>query len=139
MALTPEQVQLVKDSYSLICKHSEPYSILFYHQLFLKHPFVRALFPDELTHQTSVFKKTIDVLVENIADLARMRPTLATLARQHVQYGVDTYQYAIVGAVLIDTFAEILETRFTSEARKAWEALYAETAAIMISESSTGH
>lgn len=135
MALTAEQVQLVRDSYALIRHHAEPYSVLFYHQLFLQHPFVRALFPDDMSHQINVFKKTIDVLVDNIADLARFHPALSALAKKHVQYGVETYQYAAVGSVLIDTFAQILEARFTSEDRQAWEAVYRETAAIMISES----
>lgn len=135
MALTAEQIGIVKDSYALIRRHAEPYSVLFYHRLFLKHPFVRALFPDDMSHQISVFKKTIDALVENISDLACLTPTISVLAKKHVQYGVEPYQYAVVGSVLIDTFAEMLESRFTSEARTAWEAVYRETAAIMIAAS----
>ncbi len=134
MALTADQVRLVTESYALIGRAPPPYAELFYHRLLLEHPFARALFPDEMTHQIFIFEKTIDVLVENIGDLAAMRPTLAALARQHVGYGVRAHHYAAVGTVLIDTFAAILGPRFTVQAREAWEAVYAETAGVMIAE-----
>lgn len=136
MSLTADQVRLVTESYALIRCSPRPYSELFYHRLFLGHPFVRALFPDDMTHQISVFEKTIDVLVHNVVDIARLRPTLAQLARQHVGYGVKASQYAAVGDALIETFAEILGRRFTPDVRAAWEAVYAETAGVMISEAS---
>lgn len=134
MSLTAEQVQLVKESYAIIGQSPRPYSELFYHQLLLAHPFARALFPDNMTHQIIVFEKTIDVLVENVDDLYRLRPTLSALAKQHVKYGVRSYQYAAVGTVLIDTFGRILGNQFTAETRQAWEAVYQETAGVMMSE-----
>ncbi|MGU3389795.1 globin domain-containing protein [Sphingomonas sp. M1A8_2b] len=133
MSLTANQVRLVTDSYTVIGRSPRPYSELFYHRLFLSHPFARALFPDDMTHQTIVFEKTIDVLVHNVADIDRLKPTLSNLARKHLEYGVKAYQYEAVGAVLIDTFSEILGSRFTPEVRKAWESVYAETAGVMIS------
>ena len=134
MSLTADQVRLVTESYALIGRSARPYSELFYHRLLLDHPFARALFPDDLRHQAFVFDKTIAILVREVGNIAGLRPTLADLARKHVGYGVRPYQYEAVGAVLIATFSEILGSRFTPEIREAWEAVYAETAGVMIAE-----
>ncbi|RMB36673.1 nitric oxide dioxygenase [Sphingomonas sp. PP-F2F-G114-C0414] len=134
MSLTADQVRLVTESYVLIGRSPRPYSELFYHRLLLDHPFARALFPDDLRHQAFVFDKTIAILVREVGNIAGLRPTLADLARKHVGYGVRPYQYEAVGAVLIATFSEILGSRFTPEIREAWEAVYAETAGVMIAE-----
>ncbi|MEG3085055.1 globin domain-containing protein [Sphingomonas sp. PB2P12] len=122
------------DSYTLIGHSSRPYAELFYHRLLLDHPFARALFSDDLGHQAFVFEKTIEILVKNVVDIERLRPDLSDLAKKHVGYGVLPYQYEAVGAVLIETFSAILGSRFTPEVRTAWEAVYAETAGVMIAE-----
>ena len=132
MGLTGDQGRLVADSYRLIKRAPCGYSELFYHRLLESHPFARALFPDDMAHQIVIFERTIDTLVANIDTLAVLHPTLAALARQHVGYGVQAYQYAAVGTVLIDTFAELLGSRFTSDTRAAWEAVYAATAGVMV-------
>lgn len=134
MSLTADQVRLVTESYALIGRSPRPYSELFYHRLLLDHPFARALFPDDLRHQAFVFEKTIAILVREVGNIAGLRPTLADLARKHVGYGVRPYQYDAVGTVLIETFSEILGSRFTPEIREAWETVYAETAGVMIAE-----
>ena len=127
-------MRLVRESYAWIEDSPRPYSEIFYHRLFLEHPFTRALFPDDMTHQTFVFAKTIDALVDNIANIEQLGPGLALLAKKHVQYGVKPYQYAAVGTVLIDTFEEILGSRFTTEVRRAWQEVYEKTAGLMVAE-----
>ena len=139
MSLTADQARLVTESYALIGRSPRPYSELFYHRLLQNHPFARALFPDDMTHQISIFERTIDCLVENVADIDRLHATLSDLAKRHVTYGVRVYQYAAVGTVLIDVFAEVLQSRFTAEIRQAWEEVYAETAGVMIAAAYPEH
>lgn len=132
MSLSGEQVRLVKESYRLILSRQRSYSALFYHRLLERHPFVRALFPDDMTHQIEIFRQTIDALVDQVDDLSALQPMLASLACRHVRYGVRPDHYAAVGAVLIDVFEELLAKRFNLAARQAWEAVYAATAGVMI-------
>ncbi|MEG3178905.1 globin domain-containing protein [Sphingomonas sp. RB3P16] len=134
VSLTTEQVRLVRQSYALILQSPNRYAEIFYHRLLLMHPFARALFPDDMTHQIEVFTKTIDMLIQNVANLDRLHPILSDLAKRHVKYGVRAYQYEAVGTVLIDTFEEMIGVRFTSEIRQAWGVVYADTAGIMIAE-----
>lgn len=135
MSLTVDQIRLVTESYELIRLSPRPYSEIFYYRLLLDYPFARALFPDDMANQVAVFSNTIDALVSNIADIAKLGPFLSDLGRKHVKYGVKNYQYEVVGNVLINTFAAILGERFTPATRQAWEAVYGETAGIMISAS----
>lgn len=134
MSLTTAQARLINESYALVLQRPCRYSELFYHRLFIEHPFARALFPDDITHQIAVFAKTIDALIDNISTMDRLGPTLADLAVRHAKYGVQPHHYEMVGAVLINTIEELLGTAFTPEARRAWEALYLQTAVIMIDE-----
>lgn len=85
-----------------------------------------------MTHQINVFLRTIDTLVENIDDIRSLEPTLVSLARRHVQYGVQAKHYAIVGDILIDTFAEVLGSAFDADTRAAWYTLYTATAGVMV-------
>jgi nitric oxide dioxygenase len=133
MSLTVDQIRLVTESYKRIRLSPRPYSEIFYYRLLLDHPFARALFPDDMAHQAAIFSKTIDALVANVADIVKLNPLLSDLGKKHVKYGVKAYQYEAVGTVLIDTFADILGERFTPATRQAWEAVYSETAGIMIS------
>ena len=106
---------------------------MFYQKLFFEYPFIRALFPDDMENQIIIFSRTIDALVDNAHQLDRFYPSLADLAKRHIKYGVKVAHYAAVGAVLIDTFSEISGNQFTTETRLAWEAVYADTAGVMIS------
>ena len=134
MSLTASQIQIITDSYALIRREPVSYSKTFYYRLLHEHPFTRVLFPDDLSRQVEAFRQTVDALVEQIDNLPMLRPTLAALAKRHVEYGVKVQHYEIVGAVLIDSFGEILADRFTPAMRNAWEALYAATAGVMVSE-----
>jgi hemoglobin-like flavoprotein len=132
LSVTPDQAALVRASYAEIARLPEDYAARFYHRLQERHPFTRALFPDDMTHQISVFRQTVDSLVADLDDLAGARAGLSQLAIRHVGYGVRPHHYAYVGAVLIDTFAEMAGPRFDAATRAAWEALYGAIAQVMI-------
>lgn len=134
MTLSTGEVALIRNSYAVIGRAPRSYSELFYHRLLHRHPFARVLFPDDMTHQIEVFRRTIDALIDQLDGLTSLRPTLADLACRHVGYGVEARHYAIVGEVLIDTFAEMLRDRFNAQTRAAWHTLYADTAGVMIAE-----
>lgn len=77
MPLTTDQIELVRASYAQITQRVPAYADLFYHRLLHKHPFARAVFPDDLRHQSEVFRKTLDAMVERLDDLPVLLPELA--------------------------------------------------------------
>jgi nitric oxide dioxygenase len=122
--LSPAQVALIRASYAEVRQLDRNYSSLFYHRLLERHPFTRALFPDDLARQISVFRLTIDALIEHLDEPGAWQPGLSELGRRHVSYGVLPKHYGYVGSVLIDTLAEMLGERFDAATRIAWETLY---------------
>lgn len=125
VALSPAQVVLVRASYAAIERQEEDYAARFYHRLLERHPFTRALFPDDMAKQISVFRLTIDALIAQLDQPGASCAALAELGRRHVGYGVLTRHYDYVGSVLIDTLAEMAGDRFDADTRDAWETLYA--------------
>ncbi|TPG06572.1 globin domain-containing protein [Sphingomonas oligophenolica] len=134
MYISASQGQTIVDSYDLIRAHEVNYSQIFYDRLLHDHPFARALFPDDMTHQVNVFREMIDALVSQIDDLSALQPSLTDLAKRHVAYGVKAWHYEVVGEGLIGCFSDVLADRFTTAMREAWEALYSATAGAMIAE-----
>ncbi len=136
VALSPAQVALVRASYDAIARLEQDYSARFYHRLLERHPFTRALFPDDLTRQIAVFRLTVDALIAQLdqpeAQPGAARAALAALGQRHVGYGVLTHHYAYVGEVLLDTFAEMAGAGFDTATRAAWETLYADVAQAML-------
>jgi nitric oxide dioxygenase len=124
VALSPAQAALVRGSYNMVKRLEQNYSSRFYHRLLERHPFTRALFPDDLARQISVFRLTIDALIEQLDESGVWYTRLAELGQRHVGYGVLPDHYSYVGSVLIDTLAEMLGDRFDAATRAAWETLY---------------
>ncbi|MEG3178835.1 globin domain-containing protein [Sphingomonas sp. RB3P16] len=132
MALSDGQLKIIRESYCIIRESENLYSDQFYHNLFFQHPFIRALFPDDIANQCFIFRQTIDVLIAECADFGNIQSNLTDLSIRHIKYGAKIEHYAFVGEALIGTFEHILGDRFTLEVRQAWEGLYAETSKIMI-------
>ena len=132
VALSPAQVALVRASYAAITRLEQDYAARFYHRLLERHPFTRALFPDDLAGQISVFRLTVDALIAQLDQPEASRAALSELGGRHVGYGVLAHHYAYVGEVLLDTFAEMAGDGFDAATRAAWKALYAGVAQAML-------
>lgn len=130
--LTETQIALIRESYAMTMRQSGGFATTFYHRLFQQHPFVRALFSDDIAAQEHALTATLGVVVASLDDLEPMLPALRALARRHVGYGTRPAHYPIIGAVLVNAFAEVLHDHFTPNARTAWEAAYAILSAHMI-------
>ncbi len=57
---------------------------------------------------------------------------LKGLGQRHVNYGVRPEHYPIVGAVLLETFADVLGERWTPAYHDAWAQAYETVCAIML-------
>jgi nitric oxide dioxygenase len=130
--LNAGEIDLVRTSYSLALARSPAFAETFYHRLFEAHPFVRAIFPDEMVVQERALTATLAIVVAGLDDLGPMLPIVHDLARRHVGYGVRADQYPIIGEVLIGTFGEVLGARFTPAMAAAWGRAYDAIAAEMI-------
>jgi len=129
--ITPEQVTLVKDSWSKVVPIADQAAALFYGRLFDLDPSLEPMFKGDMKEQGEKLMKMIAVAVDNLDKLDEIVPAVQDLGVKHLEYGVKNSQYDTVGAALLWTLGQGLGEGFTSEVKLAWADVYGLLASTM--------
>jgi len=132
--MTPEQVNLVQQSFAKVAPISEQAAVLFYDRLFEVAPGVKAMFPADMTEQRKKLMATLSVVVGGLNNLEAILPAASALAERHVSYGAKPEHYPVVGGALLWTLEKGLGDAWTPETAAAWTAAYTTLSGYMISE-----
>ena len=132
--MTPDQVQLVQQSFAKVAPISETAAVLFYDRLFEVAPKVRSMFPTDMTEQRRKLMATLAVVVGGLGNLESVLPAASALAKRHVSYGAKAEHYPVVGAALLWTLEKGLGDGWTPEIAEAWTEAYGTLSGFMISE-----
>src|SRR6202167_1064278 len=132
--MTPDQVQLVQQSFAKVAPISEAAAVLFYDRLFEVAPSVKAMFPADMTEQRRKLMATLAVVVNGLGDLPSILPAASALAKRHVGYGAKAEHYPVVGSALLWTLEKGLGDGWTPEVATAWTTAYCTLSGYMISE-----
>jgi hemoglobin-like flavoprotein len=132
--MTPDQVQLVQQSFSKVAPISEQAATIFYDRLFEVAPQVRTLFPDDISEQRKKLMATLAVVVGGLNNLETILPAASALAKRHVGYGAAAAHYPVVGGALLWTLEKGLGDAWTPEVAAAWTAAYGTLSGFMVSE-----
>ena len=132
--MTPDQVQLVQQSFAKVAPISEQAAVLFYDRLFEVAPSVKSLFPADMTEQRKKLMATLAVVVGGLSNLESILPAASSLATRHVAYGAKPEHYPVVGAALLWTLEKGLGSGWTPDVADAWGTAYATLSGFMISE-----
>merc|ERR1712137_692630 len=73
----------------------------------------------------------VDGAVKSVRDLGKLVPTLQTLGRKHVGYGVLPEHYDVVGQALLKTLGLGLGGKFTKDEEAAWTKIWGVIATTM--------
>jgi hemoglobin-like flavoprotein len=130
--MTPEEVQLVRNSFAKVAAVKDHAAALFYRRLFELDPSLRPLFKGDMTAQGAKLMAALGGVVASLDHLARILPAVRELSRRHAAYGVQPAHYATVGEALIWTLDQALGSAFTWETRRAWIDAYGRLASAMI-------
>lgn len=122
--MTPDNVRLVRQTWSQVAAAGPAAATLFYEQLFAADPSLRALFRSPMDEQGARLLKMLDLAVAGLAEPQRLLPALRALGERHVQYGVHDAHYATVGQALLRTLELALGEAFTPAVRSAWTEVY---------------
>jgi hemoglobin-like flavoprotein len=136
--MTPDQVQLVQQSFAKVAPISEQASVIFYDRLFEVAPSVRALFPDDMREQRKKLMATLAVVVNGLTNIEAVLPAASALAKRHVNYGAKPEHYPVVGGALLFTLEKGLGADWTPELAAAWTAAYGTLSTYMITEAYDG-
>jgi len=129
--MTPEQVELVQQSFAKVVPIAGTAAGLFYDRLFTIAPDVRSLFPSDLTEQKKKLMQMIATAVTNLHQVEKIIPAVEDLGRRHVGYGVTAAHYEPVGAALLWTLEQGLGPDFTPPVKAAWTEAYMTLAGVM--------
>ena len=129
--MTPEQVAIVKSTWSLVVPIREKAAELFYGRLFELDPALKALFKADIAEQGRKLMGMIGTAVNGLDNLASLVPAVQALGARHVGYGVKPEHYKTVADALLWTLERGLGPAFTPEARTAWTETYTVLATTM--------
>jgi len=130
--MTPEQKQLVKDSWEKVIPISETAADLFYTRLFETAPEVKPYFKGDMKEQGQKLMTMINVAVNGLDNIEALVEPLKGLGKRHVDYGVKKEDYDSVGAALLWTLEQGLGDAFTDEVKEAWTITYGTVASVAI-------
>lgn len=130
--MTPDQIRLVRSSWSMIAERATVFTARFYDHLFAMDDSAAQLFTGvEMSVQQWKLAQTLGVVVQVLDDLDAFLPAVAALGERHIRYGVLPRHFETVGQALLGAFADTLGDRFTPQIRAAWTDAYAVIAAEM--------
>ena len=130
--MTPEQKQLVKDSWAQVLPIKEAAADLFYGRLFVIYPEVRPLFKGDIKEQGRKLMAMLDTAVNSLDNIEELIGPLKHAGMAHAGYGVKAEDYDKVGACFLWTLEQGLGDAFTPDVREAWTEVYTTVAGVMI-------
>ena len=121
--MTPEQKQLIRESFPAIREMAGPVSLLFYGRLFALEPALRPMFRQDIELQGRKLMDMLTAVVDNLDQFEGLAPTLRALGQKHAGYGVRPEHYQTVARALMWALGQALGTQFYPELRSAWLAI----------------
>jgi hemoglobin-like flavoprotein len=122
--MTPEQIELVKSSWTQVVPIADTAAKLFYGRLFELDPALKPLFRGDMGEQGRKFMRMIGTAVTGLDQLDRIVPAVKNLGVRHATYGVQDSHYDTVGSALLWTLAQGLGDAFTPEVETSWATVY---------------
>jgi len=129
--MKPEQIELVKSSWSKVAPISEQAAELFYRKLFELNPDLKSMFKSDMTEQGRKLMAMLNTAVNSLDKLEAIVPAVQDMGRRHVAYGVKDQDYDTVGEALLWTLKQGLGEGFTAEVKDAWVDTYTLVASTM--------
>jgi len=125
--------ELLESSFQAVVLHGEAFVTAFYERLFTRFPQTRAFFAStDMKEQRKKLLGALALVIQNLRKPEVLTSALTGLGQRHVTYGVRPEHYLIVGAVLLETFADFLGERWTPAYHDAWAEAYEAVCAIML-------
>lgn len=130
--MTPEQKQLVKESWAKVLPIQETAAELFYNRLFSEYPEVKPYFKGDMKEQGRKLMAMLNTAVSSLDNLENLVEPLKASGKAHKDFGVKAEDYDKVGASFLWTLEQGLGESFTPDVKDAWTVTYSTVASVMI-------
>jgi hemoglobin-like flavoprotein len=125
------QVELLESSFALLAPRADELAERFYTRLFEVAPAARAMFPDDMAGQRRALIGAVGMIVGSLRTPEKLATYLDGLGRRHVDYGAVPAHYEVVGAVLLETMADLAGPAWHAELNDAWATAYGAVSGLM--------
>lgn len=132
LAMSGERLAALRAAYAAASADRELFARVFYRRLFALDPALPALFGSDMRAQGEKLVTMLDQVIGAADAPNRLRAEIEDLGRRHAEYGVRPGHYALVGATLAGTFAEILDDDCDEHAMRGLVVLYGAVSAAML-------
>uniref|UniRef100_A0A8C2L7S4 X globin n=1 Tax=Cyprinus carpio TaxID=7962 RepID=A0A8C2L7S4_CYPCA len=143
--LTPDHIQLIKESWKVIQEDIAKVGIIMFVRLFETHPECKDVFflfrdvealerlrtSRELRAHGLRVMSFIEKSVARLDQLERLETLARELGKSHFRYNAPPKYYGYVGAEFICAVRPVLKDRWTSELEQAWKTLFQYVTGIM--------
>ena len=130
--MSPEQKNLVKSTWAMVVPIADTAAGLFYDRLFAIDTSTRSMFTStNMTEQRKKLMQALAFVINGLDRTEQLLPTIQSLGRNHVRYGVTDKHYDSVGAALLWTLEQGLKDAWTPKVKEAWIAAYTLVAGVM--------
>jgi hemoglobin-like flavoprotein len=127
------QGELLETSFQAVVLHGEAFVTAFYERLFMRFPETRALFAaTDMLEQRKKLQSSLSLIIEHLRDPDVLTDMLRDLGQRHVRHGIQPEHYPMVGAVLLETFADFLGEQWTPAHHDAWVRGYEAVSSLML-------
>lgn len=112
MALTKEQVDIVKSTAPVLEQHGTAITTVFYRNLLASHPELKNVFSlrnQQTGVQQDALAKSVLAYARHIDQLGRLGSVAERIAQKHCSLFIKPEHYPLVGEHLIAAFAEVLQ------------------------------
>lgn len=135
MALTAEQIAIVKSTAPVIEEHGKAITTTFYQRLLSAHPELKNYFSlrnQQSGAQQAALADAVFAYAAHIDDLPRLAGAVDRIAHKHASLLIRPEHYPIVGEFLVAAFGEVLGDGLTDDVAEAWVAAYGQLADVFI-------
>ena len=123
----------LETSFDLVAGRGDELTEIFYARLFAAAPAVQPLFAGtDMARQQQMLLAALVLLRNSLRNLEAVVPTLHRLGARHVAYGAQAAHYPVVGAVLIETMAELAGDAWENRYSEAWSEAFGVVASAML-------
>lgn len=118
--MTPYDISLIRESFSLAVAKKNSVTALFYEDLFRTAPHLRELFPDDMHAQRDILLHALSFCVRHLDQMDVLLPLVRDIAIRHRRYGVEPEHFPVVLKTLIKALDTTFEVAFSPPTEQAW-------------------
>jgi hemoglobin-like flavoprotein len=122
--VTPDQIHLLRKSFSHVEPKAQIAVISFYRRLFELAPGLRPLFRTSIEEQSTKYVEMLSLAVNLTDRPAILKAEMRQLGARHVIYGVQDEHYDVVVRALVEMIADVLGSEFTPTIRAVWQEFF---------------